>query len=283
MRPDYRKILLGLLCVGLLAVLSWFVARSLEYYEEPVNLGWSEAARRNPFLAAEQLLERQTIPVQSSDSLAVLGQLPTDATLIIGNANHVLSRQRAADLIAWMEEGGHVIVGAQVQEDADVLLSHFQVSMEQLEEAIELADDEQNLRELLEQANAAARAAAQPVDGDIAEAIRRQEGWAEAGNLIVLAFEGIDYNFQVDFRPLGSLSHPYLYLPEGEEYAGYYPFYWTGNEQAIAFMQMEVGAGLLTIMADVGIWQSARLAHFDHAYLLQLLTEEAGKVVFLYG
>lgn len=288
----------------LLAVLSaaavYLLSLTIERYEEPVEQGWSKAALRNPFLAAEQYLTGLSVPVESSDRLDVLAELTTDSTLVIGNANHVLTKQRAADLVAWMQNGGHVVVAAQYEDNqADVLLSHFEITKHKVNDGFveenaggENDNEKKELRELLEEASQQARDELEQnrVQNEavkqawaVAKTIREREVLSIEDNLVPLTFEGLDYVFQTDYSGSGSLSHPALSLSEGEEYQGRQPFYWAGNSKAVGFMQMGVGSGLLTVMADLNIWTSSQIGLFDHAFLLQLLTENSDAVVFLYG
>lgn len=290
MRVKLWYLLFAAVAAGLLYMLSTVFER----YEEPVDRGWSEAALRNPFLAAVQFLERGQVPAEGSDRLDVLDELSTDTTLVIGNANHVLTEQKAAELLTWMERGGHIIVAAQfsADEQADVLLSRFKISKHPLEQEEDETEEDKPLRDvLLEASEQAKRETERARLQDDAlkqqlgtqERIRMQEGLAKELDLSSIAFDGLDYRLTADFSGSGSLSHPWLYLEEGEEYDGYRPFYWAGNEAAITFMQLNVGDGMLTVMADLNVWTSSQLGFFDHAYLLQILAENSEKVVFLYG
>jgi hypothetical protein len=291
MRINVWSLLLG----GLALCLLYLLYTLMEPYEEAVDRGWSDAARRNPFLAAEQFLTRSGVMTESSDRLDVMDTLGTDATLVIGNANHVLTRQRALDLISWMERGGHIIVAAQFydEDQPDVLLSEFEVTKHESEIVEEPAQNESSrLRGLFLQASEDAQQELQQAKAQEesirqqlspGERLRLEESFANNGALSSLAFEGIDYGFTADFRGSGSLSHPWFYTEEGEEYDGERPFYWAGNDRAITFMQLYVGEGMLTVLADADIWNSGQVGHFDHAFLLQTLTEESGQVVLLYG
>lgn len=320
MRVNPWYILFSLIAASLVYTLTLMI----EPYEEVVELGWSEAAQGNPFLAAEQFLSAQDMTVESSDRLDVLTQLTPDSTLVISNANHVLSKQRADDLVKWVEEGGHVVVAAQFYNEAqpDVLLSRFDIEKYPVDDgyldkygesedgldfssedspAEDSSEDsspedsspkERALRELLQEASEQARdeleknrarKEALQEDWDQAKATRKREAFSIADNIVLLSFEGIDYVFQADFSGSGSLSHPVMELEESEEYHGYQPFYWAGNDKAVGFMQMQVGAGLLTVMADVNIWTSSQIDVFDHAFLLEFITGSSDKIVFLYG
>lgn len=290
MRVNAWYLLLGLIAAGLVYALTLMIER----YEEPVDQGWSEAARRNPFLAAEQFLSELNTAVESSDNLEVLDDLTADTTLVIANANHVLNKQRADDLVTWMEEGGHVVVAAQLYDaqQPDVLLSRFEISKRPLDDGFQSEAEDQALGELLQEASEQARGELEKErlrkdalreNWNQATTTRKREALSIADNIVTLSFEGTNYRFRADYRGSGSLSHPALELEEGEDYPGHQPFYWAGNDKAVGFMQMQVGSGLLTVMADVNIWNSSQIGLFDHAFLLKFLTGNSDQVVFLYG
>jgi hypothetical protein len=68
-------------------------------------------AARNPYLAAQRLLERMGTPVRSLADLSGLAELPpADGTLIVPTARRTLSKARALELAGWVESGGHLIV-----------------------------------------------------------------------------------------------------------------------------------------------------------------------------
>ena len=90
-----------------------------------------------------------------------------------------------------------------------------------------------------------------------------------------------DFNILIDSDEY--LDHPSLYWDEETEYQGDKPFYWEGNETGINFMQFNVGSGLLTVIGDGTIWNNDRIGLFDHAHLLQILTDGSDAVVFLRG
>lgn len=281
-----------LLIAGLALGLGYLLFTLLEAYEEPVDQGWSNAARRNPFLAAEQFLSRSGIGTESSDRLDVIDTLGTDATLVIGNANHVLTKQRAADLISWMRRGGHIIVAAQRYEEdqPDVLLTEFEVSKHEVEASEQPEDPalrdlilraSENAQQALKEAKMREESVRQQLSPG--ERLRLEEGFAKRAELSSLAFEGVDYLLTADLGGNSSLSHPWFYVEEGEEYEGERPIYWAGNDQAITFMQLYVGEGMLTVLDDAAIWHSGQIGRFDHALLLQILTGESDEVVFLYG
>jgi hypothetical protein len=77
------------------------------------DTGPGEAAQRNRYLAAERLLEALGLPVVGLDHPEQMRELPPlDATLIVPGRRFELPGLRSAQLLEWVERGGHLVVVA---------------------------------------------------------------------------------------------------------------------------------------------------------------------------
>ena len=63
----------------------------------------------------------------------------------------------------------------------------------------------------------------------------------------------------------------------------YEPIYVRGNHLGTQFMQFEAGEGLLTVMAGNSPFTSEGIEQYDHAYLLQILTQKEYSTLLLFG
>ena len=108
--------MIWLLVTGLILILAaqgfrWFI----DHFEptiENLDMGWSVAARRNPFLAAERFIISLDGNAASVDGTSILLHPPaTDDTIIIKELPIRLSQAIQQRLLAWLDEGGHMIVG----------------------------------------------------------------------------------------------------------------------------------------------------------------------------
>jgi len=110
--------------------------------------GYRGEAARNSFLAAQRLLERLGTSVESREGLSSFAALPpTDATLIIPTPRRTLTEHRAAELLDWVERGGHlVVVSWQLFDDQnrspDFVLDPIGVRQYMNEPAAEAAPDD---------------------------------------------------------------------------------------------------------------------------------------------
>ncbi len=126
-----RRLLLGAASlVGLLALAAWWMS-ALERVpiksREPPQL----EARRNPWLALERLTVRLGGALTRSSDIRLLDRLPDGGTLLLARQRgQVLTPARVQRLLAWVEEGGYLIVVAEFPGVADPLLERLGVKRE---------------------------------------------------------------------------------------------------------------------------------------------------------
>lgn len=114
------------LVIGLLAVLAftlgclWF----LQYYElKEVDsyTGYRGEARENDLFTARLFLKRMGIPASREDGLTRLPD--TNTVIVLDTARYTMSPQKIQTILAWVEQGGHLITRARVdyetEEDAE--------------------------------------------------------------------------------------------------------------------------------------------------------------------
>jgi hypothetical protein len=101
--------------VALLAGLgaAWFLAN---FEKRPVRewVGASGEARTRPYLAAERFAERMGWKALELRSLPELASLPAGGVLLMPPRRQALTRERIAELVAWVERGGHLIADAEL-------------------------------------------------------------------------------------------------------------------------------------------------------------------------
>ena len=122
------------LLVGALAVLAtaWFLAT----HDRVTVQDWvgpSGEARLREFLAAQLLAERMGIEVTEVRSLPELDSLPIETTLLLPNHRQELPAPQLAEIVGWVERGGHLIVEAEFLGVPDPLLDQLGVTRTQAE------------------------------------------------------------------------------------------------------------------------------------------------------
>lgn len=114
MKPGARAgywLLAGLGAVLITAGLTWLL-QNFELRSKEMDAGYSAAARRNPLLAAERILARLHIPVQSVSGRDLVRDLPPPTDTLVVNTLGVLNPERSAALHQWIERGGRLVVEA---------------------------------------------------------------------------------------------------------------------------------------------------------------------------
>lgn len=266
-----------LLGVFVLATLAWAFYLSIEFYEDTVETPWSLEARRNPYLAAQQFLQRSGVEVTEADSLIHLNNLETVSTVFISHAGQIVNPRQLDAVIAWLQDGGSLIVTADsIATEDDLLLQEFEVDVDWVDYEYEEHDDEEeepSMSESLREYN-------EKIDsGMTPEQIAAE---AEGENILTrIEFSDDIGTLEILFDPDRVLSHPYIDGDDDREVSDKDPFSWSSSENGIHLMQFNVGEGLLTIVSDSSIWRSSFIDQFDHAYLLWILSSTDGDFAIL--
>ena len=121
-----RTIAISLVGGLVLLLVAWFLAT----HDRVTRQDWvgpSGEARLRPFLAAERFAERMGLKVSEVRSLPGLDALPAGGVLLVPNRRQELHAARLADLLRWVENGGHLIVEAEFLGVPDPLLDQLGV------------------------------------------------------------------------------------------------------------------------------------------------------------
>lgn len=114
---------LVLAIVGALVTLgAWWFTHNFGFTKERVHVGYSGEARVNPLFGARLLLERLGLRVQQQTQLGKIDRLPRQATIILAADRSDMDPVVARNLLAWVEHGGHLVVGVEHPLPRDHLL-----------------------------------------------------------------------------------------------------------------------------------------------------------------
>jgi len=103
----------------------WFLS-NFERQSYEVRGDFKQEAIRNPFLAAERLLEGLGYRVDTAQEAAYLEQLPANGVLILsGDRQYHLTPGRTKALFAWVESGGYLIADAGWVNPSDPIIRRF--------------------------------------------------------------------------------------------------------------------------------------------------------------
>lgn len=111
----------------------WFL-NNFERVEDEIYVGYQGAALSNPFLAAERLFTRLGAPARTLPS-APAELPPADHTLLLLSPVRSVSAERAQEIVAWVHEGGRLVVALDNAPSLDPLLRHWGVTATDVEAA----------------------------------------------------------------------------------------------------------------------------------------------------
>ncbi|TRY30708.1 DUF4350 domain-containing protein [Aliiglaciecola sp. M165] len=134
------KVILTLMAL----VIGLYLYNSIEVYEETVSSGFEAEALQQEFLAAQAFLQLHDKNVELEDDYRALyadsskGVYPQyDHTVILSEGEIALSSALKDQILAWVEQGGHLILAlnASSEEDgfrANALINHLNVGIDWL-------------------------------------------------------------------------------------------------------------------------------------------------------
>ncbi len=97
-----------LIPITIITSVSYWFYNNFEYISEEVESGFRGEARKNPLLAAEQLLKRMGTPVKQIHTLPN-HQLDSQSTLILLEYGSFIKPTQTKQLLKWVRKGGHLI------------------------------------------------------------------------------------------------------------------------------------------------------------------------------
>lgn len=112
-----NQIIIALFSLLLVGVGTYWFLQNYEKREVSEYMGLKGEARTNNLFAARLFLKRMGIPAERHD---VLAKLPSHrSTIILNTQRYTLSQQRIDQLLAWVEQGGHLITRARFDNHED--------------------------------------------------------------------------------------------------------------------------------------------------------------------
>lgn len=290
------------LVVILCTVLVYLFYSTFEYYEENKDIGWGSDARKNPYLALELYAQKNGGSIKTADSYFDLGNLDTYQFIYIANSDLLLSEARILDLMAWVKSGGMLFVGLTLDgAENDYLLKKLNVSLYEADYWSDSENDDDlsgkgekdSPQEIAEQVGEELRRYNESLNDEgrlieesnnplsEAEVIEQYESDVGQEYLTLLSFEGVDAELKAELDTFVDIYHPAMNDEEWFD-SEQRLIYWAGTEYGVHFAQLEVGAGLISLSAGEVLLDNHNVAHFDHAYLWDVLSNGEYSAV-LYG
>jgi hypothetical protein len=237
-------ILLALVLLGILA------ASKLTPYQEAVEHGPAPEAQANPYLAAEQFLQKQNLQVTQADNLEILKTLPSkgQTLLLLGDRGNMTPGQTKRAL-EWAAKGGHLLFVAERLWDekegksGDLLLDSLGIEQYETDSLDDEEASDEATAETDENTDASEPSAAQPAEPEPDET--QAVSYPELTQLFLQNEKAPAYiNFDTSFH---------LYDAKNRAHA------WANSESATHLLQTYHGDGLVTVLTDAWIWKNERI------------------------
>ncbi|MCW8878684.1 MAG: DUF4350 domain-containing protein [Kangiellaceae bacterium] len=241
-RPSVAAIItyITLIVIGL-GVRWYFNNFDKQYYSK--DYGYSEEARRNPFLAAQLYLKANDIEFEAHSNYKLFDDVNRSAigqydSIFIHSSRVGMSSTTRENMKNWARKGGHLVLLATEVYDYE------------FESSRDVFLDELGVRFY---------------ESDYVDA-SEEEKTAE------LTFNGYEQSSKVYFD-----TSAYI-----EDTSGDAAFI-AGTEYADQLLQYDYGEGLITVVVDFDIWKNNRIDHHDHAMFLSQLIGRGTKAWLLYN
>lgn len=292
-----RRGLVVLLVLTLFGLGYWGY-QQISWRTETIDRGYSEAAREDPYLAAQLFLEQQKRPVSTHKGFGLLGDLDEadskvggSDTLILVNSYRQLQGERFEQLWRWVEGGGQLIVAAHnpyiAERSAvrDPLFERLGIRLE--------GDEERSLKPTKQSGSRSSSGEGQcrsangippiPLEGDTV--LPSAQGTTEQTQELLhqaLTAQNPDHcrvDEKITSLTLGDLREPlHLQLSSNKPLIieSTRSAHLAINEEGVQMAQFSVGAGQVSVLTQFSLWENTAFDCFDHAYLLWQFTPAQG-------
>ncbi|WP_248799819.1 DUF4350 domain-containing protein [Pseudomonas sp. MWU13-2105] len=230
--------LIGLVLLALLAGTGLYLYHNATPYTEVIDHGPAPEARANPYLAAEQYLRARGLQVSHANSLDILPGLDPRgrSLLLLGERSNMTPRQ-ADQLLNWARAGGRLLFVAEALWDPRTGKSG------------DLLLDRVQLRQLL----------SKDLKGDGPEP---EDDRYPLLTRMYLEDEDAPAYFSFDTE---------FHLSDPKELAQS----WANSATSTHLMQLDYGAGSVTVLTDADLWTNRAIGRYDNAWLLWYLAQDS--------
>lgn len=276
------KTFILLLTVILAGIGFYFYKKHFVWVDTVVNNGYGEAARKNPFFAAQRYLESYDIAVINGVELTqnVLDKLQPDDAVVLLNTD-AIKESLYTPVRAWLSQGGHLIMehgylwDEETQDSGDAFLDAENIRLYEYDidyHYKEYDEDEEYTESEHEEDN---------------EILGDESGDSETDTACAPDFDYDDYdNLRIE---LADNNHINL-----KQSSSYYLQWQTDKSAEITpltieelnqhqLLQVRKDKGFLTVLSHSDFWRNHYISDYDHALLLKLLTQNYKRVWIIYG
>ena len=233
----------------------WFRA-NFEQVADKDFVGFRGEARRNPWLAAERLLDRMRLPASELREYDGLRRLQPDSVLVLPHGRQTITESLRASIAEWVQSGGFLVVEAEYPTIADPLIEEFGVK--RVEDAHNReADKNQQRGSGVSRKNGEIDANANHIDRDSLD-------------LTVVKLPGSTLTSLVWMEADFSLVSERAWFRAGTDYSA-------------NLLMLREGDGIVAVVNDLDFATNREIADLDHAqFIVELarFAQRPGPVIF---
>ena len=271
----------GLLLIGLISL-----ALRLEKVDKEVDLGPTQEAKRNPFLASQRLLQHYDIPFVAQNGFSGLQHLRmqeqtigANDTLILINTYQNLRSDQVHTLWEWVEQGGRLIISVEnpfigsAENIDDPLLNRMGLTLYPNYDSQKFEEDD----ETVEEDNTHSE--------NTEKASKNTEDYADS-NAKPIALDDHAFDACVWLQTTVSAqlqsNEPSIDIGvSGDTYliSDYDNLHvLAGDDTAIYLAKQNLGAGEIFVSTSAQAWQNSNIDCNDNAYFFWRLVQNSPKV-----
>jgi len=243
-----REILIAILIVSLgVTGTTWFLA-NFEQETEKVGVGFRGEARRNPWLAAQRLLERMSLPASELRAFDGLRKLQPDTVLVLPQGRQTISGPLRDQIVHWVRNGGFLVIEAEHPSIADPLIDAFGV-----ERVEDTSDDETS---------------------ELENEVPGSENQTQDQETPGLDEDSLDLTV-VNFP--GSTLSSLVWMEARFSLVSERAWFRAGTERAASLLLLREGDGVIVVVNDLDFATNSEIGDLDHAQFVVELARFAGR------
>ena len=257
-----RDILIAILIAALGVSGAIWLRANFELETKKVMVGFRGEAQRNPWLAAERLLDRMNLPASDLREYDGLRKLQPDSVLVLPQGRQTLSESLRARIVDWVQSGGFLVVEAEHPSIRDSLIDEFGVK--RVEDADNRKADEHRQR---------------------ASGISRNKGeYRNSGEYKVNAIHIDRDSLDLTVVKLpGSTLTSLVWMEADFSLVSERAWFRAGTDYSANILMLREGDGNVVVVNDLDFATNSEIADLDHAQFVVELTrfaQRSGPVIF---
>ncbi|MEM7358889.1 MAG: DUF4350 domain-containing protein [Pseudomonadota bacterium] len=292
-----KRLMIPLFLLALIGLVYYSYNRWFEEYEYTVHTGASQAALRNPYLAAQRFLQHENTRLEVVTGAPDFANIPDNANVFLSEVdNIIITESHVNAALDWLNRGGTILAGVGVEPQGYAsLVARLGVEVDTYYEGFDdefanenLVDEEgapldaaDRMREINRRIKEQNEADAERADDTAEEADGIPTSEDHQHEYFLMQLQEVDEGAQVAVVDNIKLYHE-SWWEDAEDSHPYTPTGWSQDEHGVRLVQFDVGEGRITLFSSANYWTNDRIGIADHAFLLRYFIHD-GQPIYFYA